>query len=491
MDRSRLNSFLRNFLELSAVVAILFLALAVVDGSLFFAYFQVDDFNWLRLAHWQSVLASFHGPWGHGIAYRPISRLSFYLDYRAFGWRAGYWHAENLAIDALAGGCLYRFARCLFLERLPSGIVALLFVISPLGSENVEWISGRDGLLCLVFLLLAMLCWMRGGFSNRGLWILTALLYILAMMTYEPAVVLPLLLLCLTPHLNARRNVPFAQPFVSVALLIVVGTVFWLFRASMLGTAGTDVDPFYGSIWTAVSSNSVAMFHTFRAAWGSICLATLAAMALLGLQDRDTRSRAIALIGLAAILYLPYLTVIGVAPRFLFMAQAPLCMLVVLPWERHRGASRNVLVTAALVMILAFGRVSYRRASSMARASNVGRATLDQIARVESAGTSNVVVDDYPDMAFGSPVMSFYFETAVRARLGSDAPVLARSLIVLSSPPLLHAALTEPTRFFKYNAATRNLDEMDRSAWITRHAKEIRDAGEDLYLASKLRNPIR
>jgi hypothetical protein len=41
------------------------------------------------------------GSWGLGTAYRPITRLSFLLDARLFGWNALPWHAVNLALHAL------------------------------------------------------------------------------------------------------------------------------------------------------------------------------------------------------------------------------------------------------------------------------------------------------------------------------------------------------------------------------------------------------
>src|ERR1700679_470119 len=48
-------------------------------------YFQTDDFTWLHLAHWRSVLEAFVGNQGSNLAYRPIFRLSTYLDAFVFG----------------------------------------------------------------------------------------------------------------------------------------------------------------------------------------------------------------------------------------------------------------------------------------------------------------------------------------------------------------------------------------------------------------------
>ncbi len=124
--------------ETAISIFLLFGIIATVNARLLFAYFQVDDFNWLRLAQWQSVVASFHGAWGHGIAYRPISRLSFYLDALVFGWHAGAWHAENLVIYSVVCGCVYALGRSLRLDRTTCILAAVFFAVSPLGSENVD-----------------------------------------------------------------------------------------------------------------------------------------------------------------------------------------------------------------------------------------------------------------------------------------------------------------------------------------------------------------
>ena len=462
--------------ELVAVFVALASVIAVLDGLLLFAYFQVDDFNWLRLGTWPSVLASFHGPWGHDVAYRPLSRLSFYLDYRIFGWHAGAWHAENMALGAVAGSCLYAFARNLKMGRLPCLLAALLFVAAPLGSDNIIWISGRTGLLCLIFILLAMLCWLR-GFDDPRWWILTGALYVSGMMTYEPALILPLLLTCLSPILWERKVALRAQ-VISIAALSAVGTAFWLLRSRLIGMAGTDVDPFYDSLSKAIKANSGSVADAFTATWGISGVCVLSVALFLALLRGKTRWTAIGLLLMAVVFYVPFLMVRGVAPRFLFMAQAPLCLLVTLPLRTSRGLLRYALLVATAGLILFFGRITHRQAYNMGKASNVGRKILDELARIESQQPSNMVIDGFPDTAFGYPIIWFYFEVALRTRLNSTLPVLARSTAVLTNATLLHDALTEPTRYFSYDTEKGTLSEMDRTAWVTRYSAQIHATGQ-------------
>src|SRR5215470_4083838 len=62
-------------------------------------WFLLDDYRWLLPSgRSHDVLRSFVSTWGHGVAYRPIMRVSFSLDFAAFGWHAWAWHLHNLVV---------------------------------------------------------------------------------------------------------------------------------------------------------------------------------------------------------------------------------------------------------------------------------------------------------------------------------------------------------------------------------------------------------
>jgi len=64
-------------------------------------FFQVDDFLSLHLANWRSVLDSFVGTQGEHVAYRPVFRLSLYIDTLLFGRDASGSHVENMVMHAM------------------------------------------------------------------------------------------------------------------------------------------------------------------------------------------------------------------------------------------------------------------------------------------------------------------------------------------------------------------------------------------------------
>jgi len=82
--------------ELALLVAVVVPAVLLAHREALDAWFAADDFLWLEISTFDSVLASFVGPWGHGAAYRPLSRLSFLIDYALFGLDARPWHAHSL-----------------------------------------------------------------------------------------------------------------------------------------------------------------------------------------------------------------------------------------------------------------------------------------------------------------------------------------------------------------------------------------------------------
>jgi hypothetical protein len=75
--------------------------------------------------------------------YRPVQGFSLLVDYACFGlWPAGF-HLTSLLVHALAGVLFYRFAARLLHDPLAGLCAALLFVVHPIHTEAVAYLSGR------------------------------------------------------------------------------------------------------------------------------------------------------------------------------------------------------------------------------------------------------------------------------------------------------------------------------------------------------------
>lgn len=147
--------------------------------------------------------------------YRPLQMASYRVDYLLWGLHPAGYHAVNVGLHILAGWCLAVFLLRLWKDRLTAFLAGLLFVVHPIHTEAVAYISGRADSLAAVFVFLALTAYVRSLEEFRPVmygWALVA--YAAALLSRENTLVLPLLLpLChqaLGRPVGWRRALPFA-----------------------------------------------------------------------------------------------------------------------------------------------------------------------------------------------------------------------------------------------------------------------------------------
>jgi len=130
---------------------------------------------------------------GHGNRYRPLRTVSFAVDY--FFWQdnpAGY-HLTNVVLNAL----VVLLVGWLFAELANNSIVGLLagiiFAVHPVHTESVIFVKNRSDIICTIFYLGSLLFFWK-YLSEGNLWryILSLVLAVLAFLSKEMAVSLPL-----------------------------------------------------------------------------------------------------------------------------------------------------------------------------------------------------------------------------------------------------------------------------------------------------------
>ncbi|MCX6954267.1 MAG: hypothetical protein NTV51_19115 [Verrucomicrobia bacterium] len=118
-------------------------------------------------------------PAAAGTAGRPLLNLSFALNYAAGGLGVWGYHAVNLAIHVAAGWVLFGLVRrTLWQPRLRAqfgpaatelaAVVALLWVVHPLQTESVTYVSQRAESLVALFYLLAWYALVRSDDMDTG-----------------------------------------------------------------------------------------------------------------------------------------------------------------------------------------------------------------------------------------------------------------------------------------------------------------------------------
>src|SRR3989442_1997176 len=147
-------------------------------------------------------------PCGH---YMPLTWLTHGLDYVLWGMRPAGYHVMNVVLHALAAAAAYVVAlrvlaaavapEPLGARRLAAAVAALLFAVHPLRVESVAWITERRDVLCGVFFLLAVDCYLRAVEGDtrprRGLYWSAVGLAALALLSQAMAGTLPPVLLLL------------------------------------------------------------------------------------------------------------------------------------------------------------------------------------------------------------------------------------------------------------------------------------------------------
>ena len=135
--------------------------------------------------------------------YRPVQNLSYMLDYLIWNGDVYGYHLSNVLWHAAAGALLYLLLRKLLVSgtedenrqrRLELGgfLVALVWVLHPVHSAAVDYISGRADSLAFAFCCAAWLTYLRGTrcqllFSRVAAYTAAALLLLLGLCAREIA----------------------------------------------------------------------------------------------------------------------------------------------------------------------------------------------------------------------------------------------------------------------------------------------------------------
>ncbi len=381
------------------------------------AWFAADDFLWLDIGNARSVLDSFVGPWGHGAAYRPLTRVSFYVDSLLFGRAASFWHAHSLLLHALGATLLAVLLDRLSGERAFAVLAALIFALLPLSYEATIWISGRMYVLCLPLALASALLFDRYLLapSARRLVAFVAALGI-TLLTYEGSVyVVPTV--ALVALVRGRQGE--SRGAIALGLVVTVALAITYLRVRRAFVGPGDFLPTKSVLSPEFLNDlrNVAVLFVSQitpARWPFVVAALLVAV-------WAPRMIVIAAFGavIAAAGYAPFSFVTSFGMRYLYAAGVGLAIGVAaivvgtmrVPW---------VGKPAALVLLVLLLRGEWSGVTGAARewaeAGEIARRTLANVARAvpHRPATQAIVVFDVP-LQHGRGMTFFtYFEIALR-----------------------------------------------------------------------------
>jgi hypothetical protein len=317
-----------------------------------------DDFALVGRIDFARAFDHFHESFGFGRnEYRPLTALSFAVDNWLWSDRAAGYHFTNIVLHGATAALLFLCLHALTADIALAVISALVFTIHPANHSRVVWISARDGPVCAVFLLTAMWLHIRARRNGRsGDWrgVLAAGF---ALLSYEAAVVLPILLLGVevlffptgSPTSCVRNALRRTLPF-----WILLGAYIGLWHVLFSdGITGYDLRTHP----TAVLENYARLLYTLfyghrRLAFGIAYLLLIVLCAPLIMRQR----RLLIMAGILVIVgFLPFTAIHGFAHRFAYFSAMGFALLVGLCLTsviRSAGTPAARLTVAALGVVL-------------------------------------------------------------------------------------------------------------------------------------------
>ena len=225
--------------------------------------FYWDDYGIARPWTTQQVLGTFVGTWDplhlEPEYYRPLTALSFALDYALWGLGAWGYHLTNLLLAMGVALCGYNFGRVCGATRLVALLAAIFLVTLPNSTATAVWVSQRSDSLALLFMLTSLLFfaqfWKR---QTKIYYLLANLALLLALGCKETSVVLPALWL-LWAWLYTERWVVWRQWLVFAPPSIITGLYLSL-RTLVIHSPGNLT---IGDLWQGYTQAVTQTFYGF------------------------------------------------------------------------------------------------------------------------------------------------------------------------------------------------------------------------------------
>jgi len=212
------------------------LALALFTYAPVFSLgFVSDDFTYVVLAP-QPVSQMLWAQFTHGTFaafFRPLGFASFALDYRLWNQWAPGWHVSSLCLHLIATATVFYLCRELRWSGESCGTTAAIFAVLPVSTEAVVWIAARFDLIAAVFMLWALILYLRARSQGSLLPYVGSLTCLaLALMSKEIAYITPFALIAVEALLAERRRWMAVLPFFALAMAALA----W--RTHILGSLG-------------------------------------------------------------------------------------------------------------------------------------------------------------------------------------------------------------------------------------------------------------
>lgn len=277
------------------IIIILFISICIYSNTLFndFVYddtFIVVENPWIKdVSHLPDIFSKglwdFQGTSGGGF-YRPLVFIVYMLTYFVFGLKPWGFHFVNILLHAVVSVLVFLVSTRFFKfldspsaawERLTPLLAGILFAAHPVHTEVVAWVSGVMDLLLSLFFLFSLHLYLNWK-EKRGerSYVLSLLSFLLASLSKEPAIVLPVVL-CVYDYVDERERFRTAHLKRYIPYFAIVGLYLLLRLNARVGIGQTETGLavtfaqiltnvpalFMQYIWTLLIPVNLNVYHAF------------------------------------------------------------------------------------------------------------------------------------------------------------------------------------------------------------------------------------
>ena len=156
-------------------------------------------------------------------SYRPLQMLTYMMDYRLWNLDARGYHLSNILLHIWVALAVYWLLNILYHDRLLCLLGSVLFLVHPINTEAVAYISGRADPLSSLFMLLCFILYIKAtGSWNPIIYLLCLLSFALALLSRENSLILPALLILFHYAFRQRLKARTFLPMLGIAFMYIL-----------------------------------------------------------------------------------------------------------------------------------------------------------------------------------------------------------------------------------------------------------------------------
>ncbi len=349
--------------------------------------------------------------------YRPFVHVIYLLAYQVFGLHPWGFHLVNVLFHSGVSILVFLIVSRLFDERHPSDLssqpfsaatppispllkkrpggmlsppffAALLFAVHPIHTEAVAWISGVMDLSSAFFFLLSFYLYMRAEGKMNRVYALSLVSFLLAALSKEPALTLPLVLI-VYDHVIRKQKIVTGRAVKTYVPYFLIAGMYFVMRLNALGGFAPSKKfiemtnyqyvintfplfiEYIRKLLLPLDLSALYVFHPVnslsdpKAFLPLILTAVLLSLALLSKKDILILGIMLFVIPLLPALYIPALGDVAFAERYLYLPSVGFVIVMALLCSRAYSMIPNrIVVTGAVIALLAvFGVATVGRNS--------------------------------------------------------------------------------------------------------------------------------